>query len=191
MVHAAVSAAAQSTGLPSVSPLLTMASCCDMQIQSQLLGWYDKSHRALPWRRNPHTQTAAADDPEHKALLELPQQQMIYRVWLSEIMCQQTQVSMTLRAADQQLPPVVCNQQHCFQVQVARASDYFRRWLLKWPDVQSLAGATLDEVHCDVSTTSDHSVVRLMVSTAVVDYDHTRVVTRRIKHSSAAIAALA
>jgi hypothetical protein len=32
-------------------------------------------------------------------------------------------------------------------VQVARASEYFRRWLLKWPDVQSLAGATLDEVH--------------------------------------------
>ena len=67
-----------------------------MQIQAQLLEWYDKSHRALPWRRNPHTQTAAADDPEHKALLALPQQQMIYRVWISEIMCQQTQVSVLL-----------------------------------------------------------------------------------------------
>jgi hypothetical protein len=101
-----------STGLSSVSSILSQCHICDLQIQSQLLGWYDKSHRALPWRRNPHTQTAAADDPEHKALLELPQQQMIYRVWISEIMCQQTQVSTTLRAADHQLPPAVCNQQH-------------------------------------------------------------------------------
>ena len=32
-------------------------------------------------------------------------------------------------------------------MQVARAAEYFRRWLVKWPDVQSLASATLDEVH--------------------------------------------
>lgn len=94
-----------------ILPRITMSRCY-LQIQSQLLGWYDKSHRALPWRRNPHTQTAAADDPEHKALLEVPQQQMIYRVWISEIMCQQTQVSMILLAADQQLPPAVYRMQH-------------------------------------------------------------------------------
>jgi len=29
---------------------------------------------------------------------------------------------------------------------VARAAGYFEKWLLKWPDVQSLAAATLDEV---------------------------------------------
>ena len=96
IVHAAIATAvvkhrtAQSTLCHTMSRHM-------LQMHSQLLGWYDKNHRALPWRRNAHTQTAAADDPEHKALLDLPQQQMIYRVWISEIMCQQTQVGMSLR----------------------------------------------------------------------------------------------
>lgn len=76
----------------SADTLRHSADVTAMQIQTQLLGWYDKHHRALPWRRNLHSKTAAADDPEHQALLKIPQQQMIYRVWISEIMCQQTQV---------------------------------------------------------------------------------------------------
>jgi A/G-specific adenine glycosylase len=67
-----------------------------------LLGWYDRHRRDLPWRARP----GAAPDP--------------YRVWLSEIMLQQTTV---------------------FAV-----GPYFERFLQRWPDVQALAAASLDEV---------------------------------------------
>jgi A/G-specific adenine glycosylase len=67
-----------------------------------LLAWYDRHRRALPWRALPG-ETA---DP--------------YRVWLSEIMLQQT----TVRAV----------------------KPYFERFLALFPTVQALAGADVDEV---------------------------------------------
>jgi A/G-specific adenine glycosylase len=67
-----------------------------------LLDWYDKNRRELPWRAKP----GHANDP--------------YRVWLSEIMLQQTTV-----------------------VAVGR---YYRAFLKRWPDVESLAAASLDDV---------------------------------------------
>jgi hypothetical protein len=155
----------------------TTMSRCYLQIQSQLLGWYDKSHRALPWRRNPHTRTAAADDPEHKALLEVSQQQMIYRVWISEIMCQQTQVSMIWLAADQEVPPAVCNQQHFLEC--------------RWRGHQSTSGAGSSSglmcsrllaphlMRCTAQhpTFPDRSVHSLMVYAAVIG--HGRAVVAR------------
>jgi A/G-specific adenine glycosylase len=67
-----------------------------------LLTWYDVHRRELPWR----AQTGETADP--------------YRVWLSEIMLQQTTV-------------------------VAVAS-YYRAFLARWPTVESLAAAPLDDV---------------------------------------------
>ena len=67
-----------------------------------LLAWYDRHRRALPWRA-PKGERA---DP--------------YRVWLSEIMLQQT----TVRAV----------------------APYYARFLERWPDVRALAGAPLDDV---------------------------------------------
>ncbi len=67
-----------------------------------LLDWYDRHRRRLPWRAEP----GEAPDP--------------YRVWLSEIMLQQTTV------------PVV--------------AGYFRRFLERWPTLEALAAAELDEV---------------------------------------------
>lgn len=64
-----------------------------------LLDWYDGSSRALPWRIPPGAQHRP--DP--------------YRVWLSEIMLQQTTV--------------------------AAAGPYFARFLALWPTVEALAGA--------------------------------------------------
>src|SRR5437773_967557 len=69
---------------------------------ARLLAWYDSNRRALPWRALP----GETPDP--------------YRVWLSEIMLQQTTV--------------------------AAAEKYFRKFLSRWPDVQALAAASLDEV---------------------------------------------
>jgi len=67
-----------------------------------LLAWYDHHRRTLPWRA-PKGERA---DP--------------YRVWLSEIMLQQT----TVRAV----------------------APYYARFLGRWPDVRTLAAAPLDEV---------------------------------------------
>jgi A/G-specific adenine glycosylase len=67
-----------------------------------LLAWYDRHRRTLPWRAPPGERT----DP--------------YRVWLSEIMLQQT----TVRAV----------------------VPYYARFLARWPDVRALAAAPLDDV---------------------------------------------
>jgi A/G-specific adenine glycosylase len=67
-----------------------------------LLAWYDRHRRDLPWRARPGERA----DP--------------YRVWLSEVMLQQTTV-----------PAVI---------------GYFARFLERWPDVRALAAAPLDDV---------------------------------------------
>ena len=71
-------------------------------LSSRLLEWYDRHARVLPWRARP----GEAADP--------------YRVWLSEIMLQQT------------------------TVQAVKA--YFDKFLHLWPDVEALAAAPLDDV---------------------------------------------
>ena len=67
-----------------------------------LLAWYDRHRRTLPWRALP----GESVDP--------------YRVWLSEIMLQQTTV--------------------------VAVKPYFDSFLARWPRVEDLAAAELDEV---------------------------------------------
>jgi len=69
---------------------------------ADLLAWYDRHRRVLPWRARP----GEAVDP--------------YRVWLSEIMLQQTTV--------------------------AAVAPYFLRFLARWPTVAALAVAPIDDV---------------------------------------------
>lgn len=69
---------------------------------ARLLAWYDRHRRKLPWR-------AAAGERSDP-----------YRVWLSEIMLQQT----TVRAV----------------------GPYFEKFLSRWPDVTALGRASLDDV---------------------------------------------
>ncbi len=71
-------------------------------LTAKLLNWYDKNARQLPWRDLPGTKP----DP--------------YRVWLSEIMLQQTTVG--------------------------AVKDYFLKFVKLWPDVQSLGAAHVDDV---------------------------------------------
>ena len=72
-----------------------------------LLKWYDQNARQLPWRVSPlDRKSNIRPDP--------------YRIWLSEIMLQQTTV--------------------------ATVKDYYRRFLTKWPTIQDLAVAPLDDV---------------------------------------------
>ena len=67
-----------------------------------ILAWYDRNRRTMPWRAPP----GKTPDP--------------YRVWLSEIMLQQTTV--------------------------ATVGPYFERFLALWPTVAALADAALDDV---------------------------------------------
>jgi A/G-specific adenine glycosylase len=67
-----------------------------------LLAWYDRHRRKLPWRPLP----GVCADP--------------YRVWLSEIMLQQTGVK--------------------------TVGPYFLKFVARWPDVDALGAASLDEV---------------------------------------------
>jgi A/G-specific adenine glycosylase len=67
-----------------------------------LLDWYDRHRRVLPWRALPGQHS----DP--------------YRVWLSEIMLQQT----TVKAV----------------------GPYYARFLARWPNVRALAAAPLEDV---------------------------------------------
>lgn len=71
-------------------------------IPTKLLAWYDVHARVLPWRYRP----GELADP--------------YRVWLSEVMLQQTTV--------------------------AAVKTYFERFTTLWPSVFDLAAAPIDDV---------------------------------------------
>ncbi|UCI06873.1 A/G-specific adenine glycosylase [Mesorhizobium sp. B1-1-8] len=76
-------------------------------ISSRLLAWYDAHHRDLPWRVTPGALARGTmPDP--------------YRVWLSEVMLQQTTVE--------------------------AVKAYFRTFVEKWPTVDALAAASAEDV---------------------------------------------
>jgi A/G-specific adenine glycosylase len=69
---------------------------------ADLLAWYDRHRRVLPWR----ARRGETPDP--------------YRVWLSEIMLQQTTVK--------------------------TVGPYYAKFLMRWPTVEALSRASLDDV---------------------------------------------
>ena len=71
-------------------------------LSADLLAWYDRHRRKLPWRALP----GERPDP--------------YRVWLSEIMLQQTTTKAVV--------------------------PYFARFAARWPSVRALAAAPLEDV---------------------------------------------
>jgi A/G-specific adenine glycosylase len=73
-------------------------------IRSQLLEYYDQNKRDLEWRK----QTGDV-------------QQLAYRVWVSEIMLQQTRVE--------------------------TVKEYYKKWMAKWPTLHSFCQAQLEDVH--------------------------------------------
>ena len=67
-------------------------------LHNKLINWYEQNHRILPWRET--------DNP--------------YKIWISEIILQQTRV--------------------------AQGMEYYHRLITRFPDIQSLANAEEDEV---------------------------------------------
>ena len=92
-------------------------------IPADLLAWYDRHARALPWRSAPGEPSA---DP--------------YRVWLSEIMLQQTTV--------------------------AAVKPYFAAFTLRWPDVEALANAPEEDVMAAWAGLGYYSRARNLVKAA-------------------------
>lgn len=74
---------------------------------TKLLAWYDRHHRILPWRISPsERQRGVKADP--------------YRIWLSEIMLQQTTVE--------------------------AVKSYFMAFVQRWPTIEALAAASEDDI---------------------------------------------
>ncbi|MGR3525419.1 MAG: A/G-specific adenine glycosylase [Paracoccaceae bacterium] len=85
----------------------TQPDATDGHLPASLLDWYDRHARALPWRVPPDDSRAGVrPDP--------------YRIWLSEVMLQQTTV--------------------------AAVKAYFHRFTTRWPTVADLAAADDGEV---------------------------------------------
>jgi len=92
-----------------------------------LLGWYDSHARDLPWRNPPGS--AVPDDPTWP-----------YRVWLSEVMLQQTTV--------------------------AAVKPYFARFTALWPTVEALAAAPEAAVMAEWAGLGYYSRARNLVKCA-------------------------
>lgn len=99
-----------------------------------LLEWYDRHARDMPWRVGPADRAAGIlPDP--------------YRVWLSEVMLQQTTV--------------------------AAVRDYFLRFTLRWPNVQALADAPDDQVMAEWAGLGYYARARNLLKCArAVTHDH-------------------
>src|SRR6266567_221100 len=103
--------------------------------RKQLLGWFRQFRRDLPWRRT--------KDP--------------YRIWLSEIMLQQTRV--------------------------AAAIPYYERFLKRFPDIHALASAPEEEVLRLWSGLGDYTAAAILSiafgeKQAVLDGNVARVLAR-------------
>ncbi len=92
-------------------------------ISAKLLAWYDASHRSLPWRSPPGT-----PPPEP------------YRVWLSEVMLQQTTV--------------------------AAVGPYFEKFTTRWPTLEALAAADEADVMAAWAGLGYYSRARNLVACA-------------------------
>ena len=96
-------------------------------IAPALLAWYDAHARDLPWRTGPAAR-AAGQRPDP------------YRVWLSEVMLQQTTV--------------------------ATVRPRYERFLARWPDVQALAAAPEGEVMAEWAGLGYYARARNLIACA-------------------------
>lgn len=92
----------------------------DRQHRSDLLTWFDSvsTARSMPWRK-------AWIDPKtyqnsNQSELRSVLERRAYEVWISEIMLQQTRVAVV--------------------------TDYWNKWMNRWPTIQDLANASADDV---------------------------------------------
>ena len=135
-----------------------MSATVSSSISQALLDWYDGHARRLPWRIGP--QDSARPDP--------------YRVWLSEVMLQQTTT--------------------------AAVAPYFAAFTQRWPTVDALAAASEEEVMAAWAGLGYYSRARNLVKCARVvtgrgGFPDTEAELRKLPgvgdYTAAAIAAIA
>ncbi len=101
----------------------------DAALSAELIHWYERHHRRLPWRVGPHERRRGVrPDP--------------YRVWLSEVMLQQT----TVKAV----------------------APYFVRFIERWPTITDLANANERDVMAAWAGLGYYSRARNLVAAARV-----------------------
>ena len=93
------------------------------RVSAALLDWYDRQARAFPWRSPPGT---PAPEP--------------YRIWLSEVMLQQTTT--------------------------AHAAPYFDKFVCRWPTVEALASAPEEAVMAEWAGLGYYSRARNVIACA-------------------------
>jgi len=115
-------------------PEILPGPAAEAGVAPALLAWYDRHARALPWRVGPAARAAGArPDP--------------YRVWLSEVMLQQTTV--------------------------AAVAPRFARFVARWPDVAALAAAPEAEVMAEWAGLGYYARARNLIAAArAVAHDH-------------------
>jgi len=91
----------------------------DSATQTSFLAWFDSiaKDRQMPWRKAWLSPTSPSNDEED---FNVALAKRAYEVWVSEIMLQQTRVSVVI--------------------------PYFNNWIEKWPTVEDLAAAQQNEV---------------------------------------------
>lgn len=91
-------------------------------LQKELVQWYRNARRRLPWRGDNAPFCDAVEFPTDptKEWSALPLEIRAYRIWISEIMLQQTRVDTVV--------------------------DYYLKWIEKFPDLDALASADLEQV---------------------------------------------
>lgn len=93
------------------------------RVAADLLAWYDRNARTLPWRAPPGGRAPDA-----------------YRVWLSEVMLQQTTT--------------------------AHAAPYFAKFVARWPTVEALAAAPEEAVMAEWAGLGYYSRARNLIACA-------------------------
>ncbi|KAG0224010.1 hypothetical protein BGW42_005413 [Actinomortierella wolfii] len=86
------------------------------RVQQHVVEWYDIHHRKLPWRRS-----FLKDKKIDLTKLTAEDGQRAYEVWVSEIMCQQTQIATVI--------------------------PYYNKWMSQWPTLADLAAADIEDVN--------------------------------------------
>lgn len=80
-----------------------------LQFRIALLNWFDSTHRVLPWRCNTRSLHQDLSDPAVKFLMELPREDFMYRIWVSEVCYQRSlQRSRSLASARKQSALLLC-----------------------------------------------------------------------------------
>ncbi|XP_065529561.1 adenine DNA glycosylase isoform X2 [Lathamus discolor] len=95
-------------------------------LRRNLLAWYDSCKRDLPWR----TRAATEPDADRRA----------YAVWVSEVMLQQTQVATVIDYYNRWMQIPGCRAWLCLSLTCLPIMQ-------KWPTLQALAQASLEEVN--------------------------------------------